>query len=153
MQISAPARNDRQAGFTLVELLVVLVILGLLSGAVIIALPDGAGRLGGEATRFAARIDAAQDAAVISARPMALRITDIGYGFDVRENGGWRPLQVRPFNDQLWEEGTRAVIGSGAARVVLDSTGTSDPASVALFRGEQRIVVAIPGDGTVHVER
>jgi general secretion pathway protein H len=55
MPISATGRARRQSGFTLVELLIVLTIVGLMSAAVVIAMPDQRGSLVSEAERFAAR--------------------------------------------------------------------------------------------------
>src|SRR5687768_8379967 len=111
-----------EPGFTLVELLIVLTIIGLMSAAVVLAFPDRRGSLRSEAERFAARAQAAQERAVLDARPMAVRVTSAGYGFDRRERNEWKPLQERPFADQPWSEGTRAGVGAAAQRIVFDTT-------------------------------
>ena len=69
MPISAPgnSRPAAEGGFTLVELMVVLTVIGLASAAAVLAMPDPRGRLVDEGARFAARVRAAQDSAVMLA--------------------------------------------------------------------------------------
>ena len=47
--------TSRNAGFTLIELMIVVTIIGLASAVVVLALPDPRGRLRDEAAQFAAR--------------------------------------------------------------------------------------------------
>ena len=149
MRTSATGRAE---GFTLIELLIVLTLIGLLSAAVIIAIPDPRGSLTGEAERFAARAKAAQDRAVIDARAMAVRVTGAGYGFDRRTRREWEALNAKPFVDYQWSEGVEAVVGgSGAARIVFDSTGMAEPATVTLEREGEQVVVTIAQDGEIDV--
>ncbi|MCA1748693.1 MAG: type II secretion system GspH family protein, partial [Sphingomonadales bacterium] len=51
----------RAAGFTLIELMVVIFIVGLTATVVMISLPDGSREVRGDADRFAQRIAAARD--------------------------------------------------------------------------------------------
>ena len=54
-------RRSAESGFTLIELMVVMTIIGLTSAVVIFAIPDPRGRVIDEAERFAARTLAARD--------------------------------------------------------------------------------------------
>ena len=140
-------------GFTLVELLVVLVIVGLLSAAVVIAMPDPRGALRAEALRFAARADAARERAMMDNRPVALVLKDGGYGFERRTGGEWRPVGEKPFIEQSWSQGLRASMASGESRIVFDSTGFAEPARVRLERGREVAEVEVADGGRVHVLR
>src|SRR3954470_17340021 len=79
MRGAAGKVRDEASGFTLVELMVVLVILGLASAAVILTLPERGGSLSAEAERFAARAKAARDNAILDARAASVAIGPGGY--------------------------------------------------------------------------
>ncbi len=137
-----------RTGFTLIELLVVLTIIGLMSAAVVLAIPDPRGSLTAEAERFAARAKAAQDRAILDARAMSVRVTGNGYAFERREETGWQPLSARPFEQQAWTEGT---VAAGSGRIVFDSTGLTHPASLTLRREDEQVVVEFAYDGAIRV--
>jgi general secretion pathway protein H len=157
MRTSATGTAERSAaadrGFTLVELMVVLVIVGLTAAAVVLAMPDPRGALRGEALRFAARADAARERAMMDNRPVALVLKDGGYAFEWRKEGEWRPVGERPFIEQAWSEGTRAAMEGGESRIVFDSTGFAEPARIRLVRGKEEAQVEVTDGGRVHVLR
>ena len=145
---TAPS-GKRRNGFTLVELMVVLVILGLAATAVVLAMPEQGGSLQAEAERFAARAKAARDSAIVEARPVALTIDAGGYAFARRSGGEWHAGQRH-----AWAEGTEAqAAGESASGTRFDSTGLAEPLMLTLRRGERVVAVRIGGDGNVHVRR
>jgi general secretion pathway protein H len=151
--VPLPVPGRSNSGFTLVELLVVLVIIGLLSAAVIVGMPDPRGALRGEALRFAARADAARERAMMDNRSVALVLKEGGYGFEWRTGGEWRAMGEKPFIEQNWSEGTRASMEGGESRIVFDSTGFAEPARLRLVRGREEARIEVSDGGRVHVLR
>lgn len=146
--------RSAQQGFTLLELMVVLTIIGFISAAVVLAIPDPRGRVIEDADRFAARVAAARDEAVVTARPVGLWVSASGYGFQRREGGQWAPLEEKPFATTNWKPGTRAQVGrDGRLQIGFDGTGLpTDPMTVTLAREGERVSVSIDMAGKVMVD-
>lgn len=139
-------------GFTLIELMVVVTIIGLASAAAVLAMPDPRGRLADEAARFGLRVRAAHDLAIVEARPVSVWVTSAGYGFDQWRGGRWVPIGEKPLRVATWQEGTRAQVVD-RARVTFDETGMADRAiAVPVTRGRVRTDIAIDANGAVRVD-
>jgi general secretion pathway protein H len=142
-------RRSAVNGFTLVELMVVLVIVGLMSAAVVLAIPDPRGGLVSEAETFAARVQAAQERAIMDNRSVALRLTPEGYSFERAVKGEWQPVAERPFGPARWVEGTG--VKAAADRIQFDATGFAEPLEVTLQRGDEQVGIGIGEGGEVRV--
>ena len=141
----ADSTSRAESGFTLVELIGVIVIIGLAAAAVVLVLPEEGGSLAYEAERFAARAKAARDSAIVEARPVAVRIGPGGYEVARRAGGAWQ-TQAR----YDWAERTRPERALGLR---FDPAGMAEPAVIVLRRGDRRAVIEIGGDGGVRVAR
>lgn len=142
-----PPRN----GFSLVEMLVVLMVMGLLATVAVLTMPGDERKLRDEAERFAARTLAARDEAIVGARPIALVVSDRGYYFERRFQGQWQPLPGKGFDLTGWAEGTKA--SAGRQRIVFDSLGlASSDGAVSLTRDGTTLVVRLRRDGKVTLD-
>lgn len=164
MAISAPGNPERcsasrgrhaEHGFTLVELMVVVVVIGLLSAAAVLAIPDPRGRVAEEAGRFALRTRAAREEAIVTASPVSVWVTAGGYGFERRIGGAWTPVTEKPLRLERWREGTRADLPATGARVrvTFDATGLADqPLDLRLVRDRAGAAVRVEANGDVRID-
>lgn len=152
-----PHQSGASAGFSLLELLVVLVILGLMLGLVTInALPSERQNLQKEAQRVALLLQLARDEAIVRNRQVAFEADTQRYRFLVRENGQWQAL---PKDELLKErEFSRSPInlsispalpeGTNPLRIVFGREPVDKPFVLTMNVGE--INVAIHADGIGH---
>ena len=146
----------RRNGFTLVELMVVIAVMALMAGAVVVTTGGSGSGPSAATTRFASRLAAARDEAVVSGRPISAWVTPSGYGFERYHGGAWQPMSAKPFEGDNWQPGTVvASPASGGARasVRFDSLGLADgPATFARTRDGRTARVRVAANGDVTVE-
>ncbi|WP_144096509.1 GspH/FimT family pseudopilin [Croceicoccus sediminis] len=154
----APFSRVKPNGFSLVELMVVLFVIALMAGAVVLAMPNGAGDLRREAEKFAARTIAARNEAISTSASVATIVGPAGYYFERRVEGRWAPLDGRSLTATDWDEGTQAVIagqGDNAPanrRVIFDPLGlASEDLRVTLSHDGNAMVVTVRRNGEVAV--
>jgi general secretion pathway protein H len=143
-------------GFTLVEMMVVLVIVGLLAAAVILTLPNGRLSLAQESERFAARLLRAREESLLVNRQVRVSVSSSEYRFDVRDGRDWRALDKAPFSPMAWEPDTHVAAGEGEAAVVFEPTGQASGAEFTLGRGganDYVVSVDIAGNVAVNAAR
>ena len=157
-----PTAKAIAAGFTLVELSVVLVLMGLIAAMVI---PNFANRPGDpleDAERFAAVLHHAAEASILSGSAMGIEISADQYRILHNRRGQWIPLDQDPaFRARVWSNGLDVFLsrsGSdvstvipGQPAILFRATGEATPFSVLLTRDTR--AARIDGDalGTLTV--
>jgi general secretion pathway protein H len=142
--------EPQACGFTLIELIVVIAIIGLASAAVMFVMPDPRGSLVSEAERFAARAAHVRDEAVLSARDTRVETNASGYGFSRQERGEWVALAAKPLKAASWSEGTTASVTT----VYYDTSGLANQAqTVIISRDGTSVSVQFAVGGGINVTR
>ena len=131
--------------------MIVLVIMGLLAGAVVLALPDGRPGLPQEAERFAAGLLRARDEAVFRGGQIRVVASDGEYRFERREGRDWRSLEEPPFRARAFEAGTQVTAAPDGV-VVFDPTGLANPTEFTFARGQARRTVVVDLAGNVSLD-
>ena len=152
------ASGGRQRGFTLLEMLVVLVIAGLLVSLASLSLNRNPRTdLNEEAQRLALLFESAGDEAQVRARPISWLPLEGGFRFDIHTNDGWRPLRDDLLGPRRWEGGVTGVAidypGSNtqADRIVFGTESIDAPVQVTLFSSVGRVTIVGTGNGRYEV--
>ena len=140
-------------GFTLVELMIVIFIIGLSSALVILTLPSGQSELRADSEKFAARVAVARDNAILQSRPISVWIAASGYGFEELLQESWQPALDSALEPQDWSADIIAQTPQDRRiRVVFDSTGLpSDGFNIKLSKDEYTQIVTLNAVGSVEV--
>lgn len=156
---TAPASKlppSRQHGFTLVEMMIVVALMGLLTAAVILSVGHTGAGAADTATTFASRLAAARDEAILAGSPIGAWVTPSGYGFDRFSDGHWEVMSDKPFDGANWGEGTAVAVASAKdsrGRVRFDSLGMPDrPFAVAVNRNGHSATVRVSANGDIGVK-
>lgn len=131
---------DRRAprGFTLLEVMVVVAIIGVLLVVVRLALPDRRGEaLATEAREFVLALEECRDSAVLSGAPVGIRLRGEAYGFE-HYRGRWQPRLTPRGELDLHRLPT-------GLEIALARAGGTRPAVVCLPDGETRIGAVMLG--------
>lgn len=148
-------------GFTLLELLVVIVIAGMLLGMVAFnAAPGPRQALQNDAQRLALLFQLARDEAIVRNRPIAFETDGNSYRFLIRENNAWETLSQ---DDMLRERDFKrapvalAMTPSVSAdnnplRIVFGREPVDRPFVLTLSAGDTSVAIHADGIGHFTVE-
>jgi general secretion pathway protein H len=153
-------------GFTLIEIMVVIVVAAILVGAVAFSFPNtGDDMLKEDAERFSALVSLAQDEAILQSRDLALSINSSGYSFQRREGKTWVGFSEAPFNarklkgvtqSELFLEGVAIKLKDKAKtkpQIVIYTSGEVTPFSYNLSNQDNsKVTIKVNGVGTIERE-
>lgn len=154
-------------GFTLLEILVVVVIVGVMAAAVVLSVGGNAARqLDREANRFRTLLAQACEQAELGGRELGVLVGSRGYAFVAFTDIDWRPLPAENvLRARQWPDGiavdllrdgrSLALIDADAAtaqpQVVCFASGELTPFSLRLALGDARSRVDARTSGDVAV--
>ena len=126
----------RRAGFTLLELLLVMTIIGILAATVTLALSDSGQRqrVRAEAERVALAVELARTEALTRNEVWGLSISQTGYAFQAYDPDAdtWEVLDEPPFGPRQVEDGLLfAVRAESGRRRQADEDGDATPPFLA----------------------
>lgn len=116
-----PTPEHRARGFTLLEVLVVVVIMAIVAGLAVMAVQDDPeARIRTEAERFSALLRLASQEAVLQSRELAIELNRSGYHFLVFGDDGWRPADDDVLRPRTLPEDVRLVASLEGAPAPLE---------------------------------
>ncbi|MFP7722892.1 GspH/FimT family pseudopilin [Lysobacter sp. A3-1-A15] len=144
----------RVRGFTLVELMVVVFIVGVLGTAVLLTAPGEGDVLARDAERLARHLVRAQEEAVLSTRDVQVVVTPQGYHAQRQSFDQWQPMDDGPFRAVDWSPGTKARFEGDGGQVSFrfDASGGVRVAAVDLQREGRRLRVLVGADARVRID-
>lgn len=153
----------RARGFTLVEVMVVMVIIGITLGLVSLnAMPSPRQNLEKEAQRIALLLQLARDEAIVRNRLVSFEANGERYRFLVRNEAGWDPvtqddlLRERAFKNAPLSLRLDPAPQSGGASDTLRITFGREPVDrpfvLTLGAGDDRVAIRADGVGHFVVE-
>jgi general secretion pathway protein H len=149
----------RQYGFTLLELLVVMVIAGLLLGAVgLSAIPGQHQRLENDAKRIALLLQLARDEAILRNLPVAFEADQFAYRFQIREDRIWSPLKDDMLRERQFELSPIDLSiepvqdNAGMVRIIFGREPVDKPFILTLKSADSSVSIRADGIGHFSVE-
>ncbi|MEP6940474.1 MAG: type II secretion system minor pseudopilin GspH [Rudaea sp.] len=136
-------------GFTLIEILVVLVILAVVAGAVSLSIVGAGGEriLTREAERTQALLNFACERAQLSGRDIGISVARTGYRFSHFDQDVWIPYREESLRARNWPASFSIALSRDAQAIALDEKFPDRPQLLCYSSGELtafRLELALP---------
>ncbi len=145
----------RTAGFTLIELMVVLMVIGVVAGMVTMsAAPSPQRELRADADRLAQLLSLAREEAQVRGAPIRFEADASGFRFVVFRDREWQPItDDRDLRPRPWASETRVAVDRPDGRRVLEFGRdlVEAPYRVVLQRPEAAVSIVANGLGAFEV--
>ncbi len=149
------ARDLRQRGFTLLEVLVALLIAAVLAGSLVLAIPDRSRSLRFEADRLAQLMAVAREEAILRSAPVRFVADEQRYQFAVWQDRVWRVFIDDPaLRPREWAAPTgMSLERADGQRVIEFGREQIDvPFRLRLVRDSTEVIIRADGMGSFRVE-
>lgn len=150
---------SRDAGFSLLEILAVLVIIGVMSAVVVLSLTPPRPAAQDRADQFVLRVNQLAKEAIYSGRPNALSISEEGLHLMQFANGRWTALQAIPFEGriktvlEIEDERVRDIPEEPSPLILFEPTGEVTDFSLTVSGTGLDLRLFRADDGTIQLGR
>ncbi len=164
MMPTSPAgktRKNQSSGFTLVEVLAVLFIIGMMAAAVIVNMPKTEDPLRKQGELLATRISLAAQSGLVAQQSVGIILQEDGYEIVRYNNGLWETAAVFSFGldskpllelrQNAGKVNLETAEKSGVPAIRYDSTGLGTPFELKLQNANSRYLITGNVDGTIIV--
>ena len=148
----------KEAGFTLVEILCVLFLIGVTLSVVILSVPQSKSVLDEQAERLTVELNALAQDGLISGAVTAAGFSEDGYALYAFENSEWTERVSGE-----WQEDYRLTLTRASAKldipettepiIMFQPTGLSTPFELTLSDREVQYALKAAGNGRVELEK
>ena len=144
----------KEAGYTLVEIMAVMVIIGLMTSAVVLTLPKDKAVVNAYAEDLVRNINGAAQASLLSGKMAALGVSEKAYAIYAYEDEAWVPKRTAD-----WPEGVFVTFEKDETKLKLtedivplawfEPTGQSTVFDLTLRNHDKVLRLSSQGDGRV----
>lgn len=147
-------KADTEAGFTLIEILSVLVIIGLLTGLVVVTLPQSKSETEIQARNLVTQLNALSQDGLISGEIRSFGVSETGYAlyrydgevFVTAKTADW----ATALEPALQREGVKVKLPEELSpQILFEPTQISTPFSLALIGPKASFELSSKGDGRI----
>ena len=128
--------TSRSSGFTLLEVMVVVVLISIIVGFVVLSIGDGGKTqlLEQHAKRLASLLKLASEEAILTNQEFALAVTEEGYEFQILVGKGWAAIAEDPIlRPRQLDSGMRIALSIESTEIDLQAQSDKDPARLYLL--------------------